>query len=341
MGLLLSGGFAGIDAWIRGFEPNTPWHSLLFLGMLYLGSDLLSLPIQLYATFVVEARYGFNTTTPGTFLLDKLKTYALALLVGGPLVYGLLTIILHWGTGFWWRAWILAMAVSVGMGYLYTSLLLPIFNKLSPLPEGPLLHAIQQLTLRLHFPHGRVVCMDASKRSTKANAFFSGFGRQKTIVLTDNLLHDHTDAETVAVLAHEIGHYTLRHTWVQMGISAITTGAILFILSLVLFSLGMSKAMGASEWVVHVNLLAAGMLFSPINLVIGLFTNSLSRRQEYRADAFAAEQVPAQDLAAALGRLASNSLDDLFPHPAYVRAYYSHPTIPERLEALGALIAKD
>ncbi len=333
--MLWSGAFGYVDDLLRPLVDNAIMLALCFFGILALVSDLLTLPFQWYATFVIEERYGFNKTTPKTFVTDKLKGYLLGAIIGSGLLSALIYLMERIGPGFWIWFGIIAAAFILFINLFYTTLILPLFNRLTPLPDGELKSAIEVFARKVGFPLDNIFVMDGSKRSKKANAFFSGIGRKKKIVLYDTLISNHTTEELVAVLAHEVGHFKKRHIIFGYVLSLIQVFFTLFILSRMAFSTELSAALGGSQHAFHLNLLAFGILFSPISGVTGLLMSLYSRRNEYEADAFARETYSGPALASALKKLSVDTLSNLYPHPAYVFFHYSHPTLLQRLNALN------
>lgn len=332
---LVLGGFGWLDDYLRQFIEQPVLLALAYLGILYIASDLLGMPFSLYSVFSIEERYGFNKLDLKTFITDKLKGYMLTIILGGLLGGALIWLILYFGSSFWIYGWIVFTVFALFMNYFYTSLIFPMFNKLEPLEEGELRSQIDELAQKAGFPVTNIYVMDGSKRSTKANAFFSGFGKKKKIVLYDTLLENHTNHEIVNILAHEIGHYKKQHIVSNMIISVLQTGLMLFILSRFIFSETLSHAMGASTLSVHVNLIAFSILYGPINLVLSLLFNIMSRRHEFEADRFAAEVTgDTESMKEALKKLSVKHLSNLHPHPAFVFFNYSHPPVLERLKAL-------
>ncbi|MCC5921628.1 MAG: M48 family metallopeptidase [Cyclobacteriaceae bacterium] len=311
--------------------------SLVYFGVLFILSDLLSSPLDYYFTFKIEEKYGFNNSTPALYWKDKLKSYLLAIVIGGLLLGSLLYIIETVGADFWIYFWILIFLFSLLMNVFYTEWILPLFNKLSPLEDGELRSAIEDYARKVDFPLTNIFVIDGSKRSNRANAFFTGFGKKKKIVLYDTLLEKHTTEELVAIIAHEAGHYKKRHILYNLGTSFAVTGLSLFIFSLLLFNEQLSIAMGAEGLSIAVNLIAVSILFSPVSGVIGWFSSFLSRKHEYEADAFAAKTYAAAPLAKALKELSGNNLSNINPHPIVVKMSYSHPTLYQRLLALNKL----
>lgn len=328
------GWFGAIDTWILalGYAPLV--NSLLFFGLIFVVSDVLSLPFDYYSTFVIEEKFGFNKTTRGTFFSDKLKAYVLSLIVGGGLLLVFLWLIHSMGPHFWWQFWLVAVVFMVLVNVGYTAWILPLFNRLTPLTEGEVKDKLLQYAAQVNFPVKHIFVMDGSKRSAKANAFFSGFGKRKKVVLYDTLLEQHPPEELVAVLAHEIGHYKKKHLKWGMLISVLQVGLLLFLLGQVVFSESMSLALGGSSWSVHLNILGFTMLFAPLSMVLGIGMNWLSRRHEFEADHYAKETYGGKPLAEALKTLSVKTLSTIHPHPWYVFVNYSHPPLLQRLERL-------
>jgi STE24 endopeptidase len=332
--MLYYGGFGVIDSWLRPFVQNDILLSLSFFGILMLASDILTIPFQWYSTFVIEEKYGFNKTTIRTFITDKLKGYLLGAIIGGLLLTTLLYLVQTIGSTFWIWFSILAAMFMLFVNMFYTTLILPLFNKLTPLPEGELKSAIEAFSKKVNFPLDNIFIIDGSKRSKKANAFFSGIGKKKKIVLYDTLITNHTTDELVAVLAHEVGHFKKKHIIWGFVLSVVQIVLTLFVLSLMIFNENVSLALGGSELAIHLNLLAFGILFSPISGFTGLFMAMLSRKNEFEADAYAKETYSGQALANALKKLSVDSLSELYPHPAYVFFHYSHPPLLQRLKEI-------
>lgn len=333
--MLLSGGFGWLDGLLRQQVANPIALAILFFGLLMLASDILAWPFQLYATFVIEERFGFNKTTPRTFFLDKLKSYLLAAVIGAPLLALLIYLVRSIGPDFWiWFA-IIASLFVLFMNMFYTTLIVPLFNKLTPLADGELKSAIQEFAAKVDFPLDNIFVIDGSKRSSKANAFFSGIGRKKKIVLYDTLIEKHTTDELVAVLAHEVGHYKKKHIIAGLVLSIVQIFLTMFILSLMVYNENVSYALGGNQPSIHLNLVAFSILFAPISGITGLFMTMYSRRNEYEADAYARETFSGPALADALKKLSVDSLSNLYPHPWYVFFHYSHPPLLKRLQALA------
>jgi STE24 endopeptidase len=334
--MLLFGGFGWLDGMLRVHIDNEILLALAFFGIFMLASDILTIPFQVYNTFVIEEKYGFNKTTVKTFITDKLKGYVLGAIVGGGLLSLLMYLIQVIGPSFWIWFSIIASIFILFVNMFYTSLILPLFNKLTPLQEGELKTAIEDFSKRVSFPLDNIFVIDGSKRSRKANAFFSGIGKKKKIVLYDTLIDNHTTDELVAVLAHEVGHFKKKHIIWGYVLSVLQIVFTLFVLSLMIFNENLSLALGGSQWTIHLNLLAFGILFSPISGITGLLMNMYSRKNEFEADAYARETFDGNALVNALKRLSVDSLSNLYPHPWYVFFHYSHPPLLKRLEALKA-----
>jgi STE24 endopeptidase len=337
LSMLLFGGFGWVDAMLRPFIQNEIILALVFFGVLVLASDILTIPFQLYSTFVIEEKYGFNKTTIKTFIADKFKGYLLGAFIGAPLIALLIFLVISIGASFWIWFSIIAAAFIFFMNMFYTSLILPLFNKLTPLPEGDLKSAIQEYARKVEFPLTNIFVIDGSKRSSKANAFFSGIGRKKKIVLYDTLIQKHTTEELVAVLAHEVGHFKKKHIVWSFALSIIQVVFMLYILSLMIYSETLSFALGGTQLSIHLNLIAFTILFTPISGITGLLMSMYSRKNEFEADSYARQTYSGAALAQALKTLSVDSLSNLYPHPFYVFIHYSHPPLLKRLEALLVL----
>lgn len=332
--MLLLGGFGWLDEFLRPHFQNEVILALAFFGTLMLASDIITIPFQWYSVFVIEEKYGFNKTTVRTFLLDKLKGYLLTAILGGGLLAMLIYLVRIIGPDFWiWFA-LIASAFIFFMNMFYTSLILPLFNKLTPLQDGELKSAIETFARKVNFPLDNIFVIDGSKRSKKANAFFSGIGKKKKIVLYDTLIENHTTEELVAVLAHEVGHFKKKHIIWGYILSVIQIVFTLWVLSLMIYNENLSLALGGTQYAIHLNLLAFTILFSPISGITGLFMSMYSRKNEFEADAFAKQTYSGQALSNALKKLSVDSLSNLFPHPWYVFFHYSHPPLMKRLEAI-------
>ncbi len=332
--MITLGGFAMLDDTARSISGNSIIIALLFFGMTGLASDLINIPFSWYDAFVIEKKYGFNTMTVRIFITDHLKSWFIALLVGIP-VLGIITW-LYYKTGdlFWLYAWIVITAFSVVINLFYSELIVPLFNKQTPLQPGSLRSKIESFAAKTGFKLRDIFVIDGSKRSTKANAYFSGFGLKKRIVLYDTLFNQLSEEEIVAVLAHETGHYKKRHVITSLIISVILTGIMLFLFSLVVSNPALSAALGASSASFHLGLVVFGILYSPLSLITGIITNYISRKNEFEADRYASDNHDGSSLAEALKKLSVKNLSNMHPHPAYVFFHYSHPPLLERLKKL-------
>jgi STE24 endopeptidase len=332
--MIAAGGFSIFDNAAREISVNLIVISLLFFGMIGLASDLINIPFSVYDTFVIEKKYGFNTMTIRTFITDHIKSWFLVLIVGTP-VLGLITWFYYkTGTYFWLYAWALITLFSVFMNFFYSELIVPIFNKQTPLEPGSLREKIEVFANKTGFRLKNIFVIDGSKRSTKSNAYFSGFGPKKRIVLFDTLIKDLSEEEIVAVLAHEIGHYKKKHVLISLLFSFLITGFMLLLFSLVVNNPELSKALGAESSSFHLGLIVFGILYSPISLLIGLASNYVSRKNEFAADRFVRENYDPKVLAGALTKLSVRNLSNMMPHHLYVVFHYSHPPLLLRLEKL-------
>ncbi|MEQ6122067.1 M48 family metallopeptidase [Reichenbachiella sp. MALMAid0571] len=334
MGMLYFGIFGWLDGCLRSVAPIDLIASLYFFGILYFVSDIVTIPFQLYSTFVIEEKFGFNKTTVKTFVMDKIKGYVMTLIIGGIILSTLIWLIFSMGQGFWLYFWIIISVIMVFINMFYTSLIVPIFNKLTPLEESELKSAIEDYSKKVSFPLTNIFVIDGSKRSSKGNAFFSGFGKKKKVVLYDTLIEKHTKEELVAVLAHEVGHFKKKHIIWSMIFGILQTGFMLYLLSLMIFNSEVSYAMGGQTTAIHLNILAFGILFSPLSKITGVLMNIFSRKNEYEADEYAVVTYDRKPLIDALKKLTSDSLGNLTPHPLYVFFNYSHPSLLQRVEAM-------
>ena len=301
-----------------------------------LGSDILNTPFSYYQTFVIEEKFGFNKTTHKTFLIDKLKQWAMTIIIGG----GILSLVIwffQWAsTNFWLYTWGLITIFILFMNLFYSKLIVPLFNKQEPLEEGSLKEKIEQYATNVGFDLQHIFVINGSKRSTKANAYFSGFGKEKRVTLYDTLINDLEEEEIVAVLAHEIGHYKRKHIIFNLAASILLTGFMLFLLSLFINNPEVSLAMGVDRPSFHAALIGFGILYSPISEITGLLMNYFSRKFEYQADDYAKKTYASNPLISSLKKLSKNSLSNLTPHPAYVFMHYSHPPLIDRVRNLKA-----
>ncbi len=335
LGFILAGGFNLIDGVARGFGFSSIPTGLIFTGLLALLSTLVNLPFSVYSTFGIEQRFGFNTTTVATFLLDGAKAVLLTVVLGGPLLGGILWFFETCGNVAWLYCWIAAVVFVLVVQFLAPVLIMPLFNKFTPLAEGELKEAITRYAAGQGFALQGIYTMDGSKRSTRVNAFFTGFGRFRRIVFFDTLVDKLTSSEIVAVLAHEMGHYKLKHILTMTVLSILQMGFMFFILSLFLGNQGLFDAFGMEQISVYAGLIFFGFLYTPISTLVAIAFNAFSRRNEYQADRFAAESGgDGAALISGLKKLSVSNLSNLTPHPVHVFLNHSHPPVLARIEAL-------
>lgn len=333
-------GFARVDELVQQLTTHWLWRPMFFFGAIGLASMVIGIPFSLYQTFVIEEKFGFNKTTPKIFVLDQIKGIVIGAIIGGILLGLVIWFYEFAGRWFWLYAWVGLSAFMIFFSKFYTTLILPLFNKQTPLEEGELRSAIEKMSQKAGFTLENVFVMDGSKRSTKANAFFSGFGKNKRIVLFDTLINDLDTDEIVAVLAHEIGHFRLKHIVWSTVLGLLQTGVMLFLLGWFVNEPVLSEALGASKPVFHIGLIGFGILYSPVSSLSGLGMTIFSRRNEYQADAFAAKYARPEALQTALKKISANALSNPTPHPWYVFFNYSHPPLLKRLEALDKKVLK-
>ena len=328
-------GFNWLDLVVRSWGFGDIVNGLLYTGILVLAYGLIMLPFSIYATFVIEQRYGFNKTTPETFIADMLKGLLLGALLGAPLLAAILALFEITGPLAWLYCWAAVTAYLLVIEFIAPNWIMPLFNKFTPLAEGELRTAIFDYAKSVNFPINNVFVIDGSRRSSKSNAFFTGFGRNKRIALFDTLVAQHTVPELVAVLAHEIGHYKKKHILQAMVISILHFGLLFFLLSVFINSTGLYQAFYVEQPSIYTGLIFFGLLYTPIELVLSILMNMLSRKNEADADRFAVQTTPAPlALEDALKKLAANNLSNLTPHPFYAFLYYSHPPLLERTRSI-------
>ncbi len=322
------GGFPWLDAAVRGLGWGTVPSGVLYIGVLLFFHGLVSLPFQLYGTFVIEARYGFNRTTLPTFVLDRLKGLMLGIVLGGPLLAGIIYFFDTGGSNAWWYCWLAVVVFMLVMQYLAPTWIMPLFNRFEPLREENLKSAILEYAASIQFPLQNVFIMDGSKRSAKSNAFFTGFGPRKRIVLFDTLVNSHSTEELVAVLGHEMGHYKMHHILVGMFINVLQTGIMFFLLSLCVSIPALFEAFDMPHPSVYAGIVFFGLLYAPVDFFSGLLGLMVSRRNEFSADRFAVRTTGnAAAMIRALKTLSVSHLSNLTPHPLYVFLNYSHPPV--------------
>ena len=308
--------------------------SMFFLSLFVL-SDLISIPFSCYNTFVIEEKYGFNKMTVKTFIFDKIKSYLLTIILGGALLYGALILVNILENGFWLFLWLSLSILMLLINMFYADIIVPIFNKLKPLESGSLREKIEQYSQKVGYSLKNIYVIDGSKRSSKANAFFSGLGPRKTIALYDTLIANHTEEELVAVLAHEVGHYKKKHIVTSLILTILQLGLMSYLLEICLKQNEISEALGGNEPVFHLGFLAFTILYSPIGTILSVLMNINSRKNEFEADNYAKETYNGDSLSLALKKLSVDNLSNLYPHPFYTFLHYSHPPLLHRLEALS------
>ena len=334
LSFLLLDGFEYVDTIARSYSENPIIIALIFFGIIMIASDIITTPFGYYKTFVIEEKFGFNKTTKKTFVLDKLKGLLMTVFLGGGIIALIVWFYQITGNEFWLYAWGIVTVFTVFMNMFYSKLIVPLFNKQTPLEEGDLRNKISEYAESVGFNLEKIFVIDGSKRSTKANAYFSGFGSEKRVTLYDTLVNDLEDEEIVAVLAHEVGHYKKKHIIFNLVTSILLTGLTLYILSIFISNPLLSNAIGVEIPSFHVGLIAFGLLYSPISELTGLIMNYVSRVFEYQADDYAKNTYKAKPLITSLKKLSKNSLSNLTPHKAYVFIHYSHPTLLDRVRNL-------
>lgn len=332
--MLLFDGFAFVDSLARQITEHEILVSLVFMGIIFLALDIITTPFDIYDTFVIEQKYGFNQTTVKTYILDKIKSWLLMIIIAGGLLFVIIYIYHLNPVWFWFYAWCVIVAFSVFMNMFYSVLIVPLFNKQKPLEEGELRDKIMDFGEKAGFKISKIFVIDGSKRSTKANAYFSGLGPKKRIVLFDTLIKEMSNDEIVAVLAHEIGHYKHKHIYKSMLTGILQTGFTLFIFGLFAGSQTLSQALGVSEPSFHIALIGFGIIYSPLSSFMGVVSNIISRRGEYQADKFAKDYGYGEHLITALKKLSSHNMSNLTPHPYVVFLSYSHPPVYDRVKVM-------
>lgn len=329
-----AGGFNWLDQIVRSWQLGVIWTGLAYIGILIAAKMLLSLPFSIYSTFVIEERFGFNKTTPKTFVMDMLKGLGLGIVLGGPLLAGILAFFTFIDQYAWLYAWAAVTAFTLIIQFIAPRWIMPLFNKFEPLGEGDLRQKIRDYADRVNFTLEGIYVMDGSKRSGKSNAFFTGFGKNKRIALFDTLIDNHSDEELVAVLAHEIGHYKKKHIIKNMAASILQTGVMFLLLSVFLNAAGLYEAFYMEQASVYAGLIFFGMLYAPVDMILSMVMQLFSRKHEFEADAYAATTYAREPMVQGLKKLSKDNLSNLTPHPFYVFLNYSHPPVLERIEAI-------
>ena len=329
-------GFPLLDQWVRSLHLGTLLTGLLYIGALVLMKTVLSLPFGIYRTFVIEARFGFNQTDVKTFVTDRIKGLVLAVLLGGPLLAGVLWFLEHAGANAWWICWMTVGLFMLVVQFVAPTWIMPLFNRFAPLEEGELRSAIMRYARSIQFPLENVFVMDGSRRSAKSNAFFTGFGARRRIVLFDTLIDRHTVPELIAVLAHEMGHFKRKHIVKMLVLGLMQMGILFALMSLFISFQGLFDAFYMDEKSVYAGIVFFGMLYAPLDFFMGIYVHARSRSNEFEADRFAVSTTADPGaMADALKKLSANNLSNLFPHPLVVFLQYSHPPVMDRLRALS------
>lgn len=332
---LILQGFAIVNEIVVGWQLSPVWSSIVFFGILYIANDIIGLPFDIYDTFVIEQRFGFNRTTIKTFVFDKVKALLLTTIIGIVLLYSIISIYNATPDYFWLLSWLAVTLFGLFMSLFYSDLIVPLFNKQTPLPEGELRNKIEAFASKAQFNLKNIYTIDGSKRSTKANAYFTGMFGKKRIVLYDTLIQTLTPEEIVAVLAHEIGHYRHRHTVKSLAISLPFSLLLFWLLGMVLQSNMFAQALGVATATFHINIITFGILYTPLSMLLGVVQNVVSRRFEYQADNFAKSYGLRNELISSLKKLSADSLSNLTPHRLVVFINYSHPTLCQRILKLN------
>jgi len=331
-----TGLFGVLDQFVRVQTIQPILAGLLFFGIIFIIQDIISLPFSIYSTFVIEEKFEFNRTTPKTFVIDKLKGYALTVILGSAVIVPILYFFERFGPRGWWIAWGLVTLFMIAVQPLFVHVIAPLFNKFTPLEEGELRLAIEEYSEKVKFPIGRIDVMDGSKRSGHSNAYFSGLGKSRRIALFDTLLEKHTTEEILSVVAHEVGHYKQKHIIKGTALGILETGVMLFIFNLIMKDAALFAVFGVSDISVYGGLVFFAMLYAPVNMITSLLTTAVSRKNEFEADAFSLETTEnPQALVNMLKGLAANNLAHLTPHPLKVFLSYSHPPVKERIAAVA------
>lgn len=331
-------GFARLDRWVAGVSPHWLWQGLVYIGALVLAGRLLDLPASLYKTFSIDARFNLNRTTVTTWVLDRLKMLLLGLLLGGPLLAAVLALFHTFGPSAWLWVWGVVSVFSLAIAFVAPNWLMPLFNTFSPLPAGELRERILAYAERNRFPLKDILVMDGSKRSSKSNAFLSGFGSNRRIAFYDTLIAAQGPAELEAVMAHEVGHFKHRHIPVRLVLAVATNGITFFLLGQFVGNPELSRALGLAVPSLHAGLVGFMLLYTPIGLLLGLAHNAIARHQEFQADAWAARTIPDREaMVRALKSLSRDNLSEVDPHPLTVALHYDHPTVIQRIRAIRAL----
>tara|TARA_B110001454_G_scaffold218215_1_gene245613 strand:- start:1202 stop:2440 length:1239 start_codon:yes stop_codon:yes gene_type:complete len=328
--------FGVLDQYVRIQTENYILQGLMFVGLIYIFQDIISLPFSLYNTFVIEQKFGFNKTTLGLFIIDKIKGYAIFIVLGSVVITPLLYFFHLYSEIGWLIAWIILTVFMIGIQPLFVHVIAPMFNKFIPLEEGELREEIEKYTGKVGFPLARIDIMDGSKRSAHSNAYFTGFGKSRRIAIFDTLVEKHSTKEIVSVVAHEVGHYKLKHVLQGTILGIIETGIMLFAFNLIMNDISLFHVFGANQLSVHAGIVFFSMLYAPVSMLTSIITTAISRKNEFEADKYSLDTTnDGQALISMLIGLSANNLSHLTPHPMKVFLSYSHPPVTDRIKAVN------
>ena len=328
--------FGLLDQFVRGQSDSYILQGLLFIGIIYFFQDIVSLPFSIYHTFVIEERFGFNKTTLNLFIIDKIKGYAIFIVLGSIVITPILYFFHVYGDIGWLIAWSILTAFMIAVQPLFVHVIAPMFNKFTPLEEGELRSAIEKYTAKVNFPLARIDIMDGSKRSAHSNAYFTGFGKSRRIAIFDTLVEKHSTNEIVSVVAHEVGHYKLKHVLQGTILGIIETGIMLFAFNLIMNDISLFQVFGVSQLSVHAGIVFFSMLYAPVSMFTSIVTTAISRKNEYEADKYSYDTTNNREaLVSMLVGLSANNLSHLTPHPLKVFLSYSHPPVVDRIKAVN------
>ena len=328
--------FGLLDQFVRGQSDSYILQGLLFIGIIYFFQDIVSLPFSIYHTFVIEERFGFNKTTLNLFIIDKIKGYAIFIVLGSIVITPILYFFHVYGDTGWLIAWSILTAFMIAVQPLFVHVIAPMFNKFTPLEEGELRSAIEKYTAKVNFPLARIDIMDGSKRSAHSNAYFTGFGKSRRIAIFDTLVEKHSTNEIVSVVAHEVGHYKLKHVLQGTILGIIETGIMLFAFNLIMNDISLFQVFGVSQLSVHAGIVFFSMLYAPVSMFTSIVTTAISRKNEYEADKYSYDTTNNREaLVSMLIGLSANNLSHLTPHPLKVFLSYSHPPVVDRIKAVN------
>ena len=328
--------FGLLDQFVRGQSDSYILQGLLFIGIIYFFQDIVSLPFSIYHTFVIEERFGFNKTTLNLFIIDKIKGYAIFIVLGSIVITPILYFFHVYGDIGWLIAWSILTAFMIAVPPLFVHVIAPMFNKFTPLEEGELRSAIEKYTAKVNFPLARIDIMDGSKRSAHSNAYFTGFGKSRRIAIFDTLVEKHSTNEIVSVVAHEVGHYKLKHVLQGTILGIIETGIMLFAFNLIMNDISLFQVFGVSQLSVHAGIVFFSMLYAPVSMFTSIITTAISRKNEYAADKYSYDTTNNREaLVSMLIGLSANNLSHLTPHPLKVFLSYSHPPVVDRIKAVN------